>query len=52
MFIESDKDMNLKNLGVLLGFTKNKVIQTQKLRMILWLTSTVDYIIYQYAVML
>ena len=25
--IESDKDMNLKNLGLLLGFTKNKVIQ-------------------------
>ena len=24
--IESDKDMNLKNLGLLLGFTKNKVI--------------------------
>ena len=25
--IESDKDMNLKNLGLLLGFTKNKVIR-------------------------
>ena len=25
--IESDKDINLKNLGFLLGFTKNKVIQ-------------------------
>ena len=25
--IQSDKDMNLKNLGLLLGFTKNKVIQ-------------------------
>ena len=25
--IESDKDMNLKNLGLLLEFTKNKVIQ-------------------------
>ena len=24
--IESDKDMNLKNLGLFLGFTKNKVI--------------------------
>ena len=25
--IESDEDMNLKNLGLLLGFTKNKVIE-------------------------
>ena len=49
--IESDKDKNLKNLGLLLGFTKKKLYKKiQVLRVILWLISTVDYVIYQYAV--